>query len=156
MVVTLLCPTSSVPMDKKPDRAEETPRTVPILLVEGSQVEVGRLQEFLQAVALPITLHAVDRSAGALTFLRHTESYAQAPRPQVILLDLELPKLDGDRLLEEIAKAAAQRAIPVVTFNRTNAQHVHLVAAVLVAAYLTHSLEREQYLTLLEKLPGRR
>jgi len=62
MVVTLLCPTSSVPMDKKPDRAEETPRTVPILLVEGSQVEVGRLQEFLQAVALPITLHAVDRT----------------------------------------------------------------------------------------------
>ena len=114
MVATLLCPTSSVPTETKPDRAEETPRTVHIMLVEGSQVEVRRFQEFLQEVALPITLHTVDRSAGALAFLRQAESYAQAPRPQVILLDLELPKLDGDRLLEE-------RANDLVVVNSSNA-----------------------------------
>jgi len=156
MDIRLLCPASPVPTEKKPRRAEETARTIHLLLVEDSQEEVRQLQEFLQEVVLPITLHAVDRRTVALTFLRHTEPYAQTPCPQVIVLDLELPQRDGGRLLEEIANDAAQRAIPVVTFNRTNDQHVHLVAAVLVAAYLTHSLEREQYLKLLEKLPWRR
>src|SRR5262249_53355953 len=106
----------------------------------------------LNAVAIPTHLHVVNCGAAALGVLRHEAEYAQAPRPDVIFLDLDLPGIDELQLLDELQHDPALRAVPVVLCSATDCEKDHLVAAGLVAAYLTHALEREQFMKLLEKL----
>ena len=127
-----------------------------ILLVEDNLAEVRLLKEFLQEVAIPITLHTVERGEVALAFLRHERQYAQAPRPDVISLDLALRGMAGFQLLEEIKNDPVLRATPVVLFSSADYKKDHLVAAVLVAANCTKSLGRVQFMELLEKLSRRR
>ncbi len=122
-----------------------------ILLVKDNLAEVRLLKEFLQEVAIPITLHTVERGEVALAFLRHERQYAQAPRPDVISLDLALRGMAGFQLLEEITNDPVLRAIPVVLFSRADYKKDHLVTAALVAANLTKSLGRAQFMKLLEK-----
>lgn len=136
-------------MAKKPIRAVE------VLLIEDNPADVRGLKEFLKKRALPTKLHVVDRGEAALAFLRHEGRYAKAPPPQVIFLDLQLPGREGCQLLEEIGNDPALRAIPVIIFSSADYQKAHLVAAGLVAAYLTKSLGRVQYMELLEKLSRR-
>lgn len=131
---------------------EETTRAVDILLVTNNPAGVRLLQERLDNVALPLTLHAVDCGEGALAFLRHEREYAQAPRRAVLFLDLDLPEMDWFYLLDEIANDPRLKDIPVVVFNGAECQIDNLIATGLVAAYLTHSLGRAQFVKLLEKL----
>ena len=98
----------------------------------------------------------MDCGEGALAFLRHENEYAQAPRLDVLLLDLELPEMDWFHLLAEIANDPMLKDIPVVVFNGAECQIDHLVATGLVAAYLTHSLGRAGYVKLLDKLQRER
>ena len=127
-------------------------RVVQILLVEDNPVDVQLLKELLNTVAIPTHLHAVRSVEVALGVLRYERQAAQAPRPDVIFLDQGLPGMDGLRLLEEITNDPMLRAIPVVLFSSTDYKKDHLVAAGLVAAYLTKSLGRVQFRELLEKL----
>jgi len=131
---------------------EETTRAVDILLVTNNPAGVRLLQERLDKVALPLTLHAVDCGEGALAFLRHEREYAQAPRLAVLFLDQDLPEMDRFYLLDEIANDPRLKDIPVVVFNGAECQIDHLIATGLVAAYLTHSLGRAQFVKLLGKL----
>ncbi len=131
---------------------EETTRAVDILLVANNPAGVRLLQERLDNVALPLTLHAVDCGEGALAFLRHEREYALAPRRAVLCLDLDLPEMDWFYLLDEIANDPRLKDIPVVVFNGAECQIDHLIATGMVAAYLTHSLGRAQFVKLLEKL----
>jgi CheY-like chemotaxis protein len=132
--------------------AEENSRAVKLLLVEDNPAEVQRLKEFLQEVAIPTTLHAVERGEVALAFLRNEGQYAEAPPPDVMVLDLDLLKLEGFQLLEEIENDPTLRVIPLVIFSGADCQKEHLVATILVATYLTKSLERTQYMKLLGKI----
>jgi two-component system, chemotaxis family, response regulator Rcp1 len=133
--------------------AEQTLRAVDILLVEDNPDDERLIQEILRGIAVPTTLHAVARGEAALAFLRHEGEYERAPRPDVIFLDLDLPGMDRCQILEEIANDSLLRGIPVVLFNGANDKKDHLVAAGGVAAYLTKSLDREQFMKLMEKLP---
>ena len=130
---------------------EEKPSALTILLVAENPAEVG-LQAVLHELALPINLHVVARGEEALAFLRHEGSYAQVPRPAVLFLDVDVPGMAGEHVVHEIERDPALRAIPVVLFSGAESQTDHVVIAGLAAAYLTHSLERAQFLELLGKL----
>jgi len=127
-------------------------RVVQILLVEDDPVVVQLLQERLNTVAIPTHLHAVRSVEVALGVLRYAGQATQAPRPDVIFLDQDLPEMDGLQLLEEIQHDPALSAIPVVLFSGTEGKQEQLVAAGLVAACLTTSLDRAQVMTLLGEL----
>jgi two-component system, chemotaxis family, response regulator Rcp1 len=127
-------------------------RVVQILLVEDNPVDVQLLQERLNTVAIPTHLHAVRSVEVALGVLRYEGQAAQAPRPDVIFLDQDLPEMDWLYLLDEIANDPRLKDIPVVIFNGAECQIDHLIATGVVAAYLTHSLERAQFVKLLGKL----
>lgn len=93
------------------------PRVAQILLVEDNPADVRMIDIALRAIDFPHVLHVVDNGENALAFLRQDEPYAKAPRADMVLLDLALPRLNGHRVLEEIDKDARLRNVPVVVLS---------------------------------------
>jgi len=85
-----------------------------ILLVEDSPSDVLLTREALCQSKVLNTMHVVDNGEDALAFLRREDPYAQAPRPDLVLLDLNLPRKDGREVLQEIKTDDQLRHIPVV------------------------------------------
>ena len=95
-----------------PDSAFRTP--VDILLVEDNSDHVLLLRRVLEESRMRTTIHAVESGEDALHFLRKAPPYEQVRRPQLILLDLYLPGLEGLAVLKTLNQDPALRAIPVV------------------------------------------
>ena len=92
----------------------ELPRPVEILLVEDSPADVALTQEALQDSKLRNNLHVVTDGEAAMAFLRQSGDYASKPRPDLILLDLNLPKKNGREVLAEIKTDPVLQLIPIV------------------------------------------
>lgn len=96
-------------------------RMVDILLVEDNPADVRLTQEAFKETRLQGKLHVVRDGAEALDFLNHNGRYETAPRPDIILLDLNLPKKDGREVLAEIKQDPQFKSIPVVVLTTSNA-----------------------------------
>ena len=96
--------------------------TVPIeiLLVEDNPADVRLTQEALKESKLLINLHVVGDGVEAMEFLMKEGQYADAPKPGLILLDLNLPRKDGREVLEEIKASEDLKRIPVVVLTVSN------------------------------------
>lgn len=92
-------------------------RVVDILLIEDDAGDVELTREGLAAGKIFVNLHAVDDGIKALRFLRREEPYADAVRPDIILLDLNMPRMDGRETLKEIKADEHLRSIPVVVLT---------------------------------------
>jgi len=97
------------------------PRILDILLVEDSPADVIITREAFHEAKLLNTLHVVEDGVQALEFLHRRGPYASAPRPGLILLDLNLPRKNGREVLEEIKNDPELRAIPVVILTTSSA-----------------------------------
>lgn len=91
-----------------------SPRSVEILLVEDSPADIALTQEALAESKLLNKLHVVTDGEAAMAFLRKEGIYAATPRPDLILLDLNLPKKNGREVLAEIKQDPSLSLIPVV------------------------------------------
>jgi chemotaxis family two-component system response regulator Rcp1 len=85
-----------------------------VLLVEDSPGDARLTQEAFKDAKVHIHLRVVSDGAEAMAFLKREGEHANAPRPDLILLDLNLPKKDGREVLAEIKESPALRSIPVV------------------------------------------
>ena len=92
-------------------------RRVEILLVEDSPTDAMFAREALESSKVCNNLHAVTDGVEAMAFLRREGKYATAPRPDLILLDLNLPKMDGREVLSKIKVDERLRVIPVVVLT---------------------------------------
>ncbi|MBI1309220.1 MAG: response regulator [Proteobacteria bacterium] len=90
---------------------------VVILLVEDNPGDVRLTQESLKKVKIINELHVAKDGVEALDFLRRQGEFADAPRPHLILLDLNMPRMGGRELLEEIKDDADLKRIPVVVLT---------------------------------------
>jgi CheY-like chemotaxis protein len=99
--------------------AMSDPRTRPveILLVEDSPGDVRLTQECLREARIANTLHVVGDGEEALEFLRREGRFSGMVRPDLILLDLNLPRMDGRELLAVIKRDEQLRRIPVVVLT---------------------------------------
>jgi len=95
-------------------------RPTQILHVEDNPADVELLHEALSPFPR-LCVTAVSNGAEALEYLRHQNGYANAPTPDVILLDLDLPVVDGRRVLAEVKADAALRVIPVIVLSGSTA-----------------------------------
>lgn len=102
--------------------SKEQEKTIEILLVEDSQADALLMEEALQDSALPNRLNVVSNGDDALDFLYHRRKYHDAPRPDLIMLDLNLPKKDGREVLAEIKSDRDLRSIPVVVITTSNSE----------------------------------
>ena len=99
----------------------ETVRPIEILLVEDSPTDVLMTQEALDHAKVLNNLHTVEDGVEALAFLYRQGQYATVPRPDLILLDLNLPKKSGQDVLAELKADQALNFIPVIILTTSEA-----------------------------------
>ena len=92
-----------------------------VLLVEDSPGDIRLTQEAFRVANNGIQLHVANDGIEAMAFLRREGNHALAPRPAIILLDLNLPKMDGRQVLAEIKKDHSLKTIPTVILSTSEA-----------------------------------
>ena len=97
-------------------------RPIQVLLVDDSPADVRLTREALKEGHIPNELSVVGDGVEALRFLRQEGQYAKAPRPDLVLLDLNLPRKSGREVLEEIKADPALRRIPVMVLTTSRAE----------------------------------
>ncbi len=128
--------------------SEPTPiKPVDILLVEDNPGDVRLTREALKEGKVLNTLSVAADGVEALAFLRREGRYATAARPDIILLDLNLPRMDGRELLAVIKADADLRRIPVVILSTSAAEQDILKSYNLHAnCYITKPVDLEQFI----------
>src|ERR1700675_1756512 len=92
----------------------ETGVAIEVLLVEDSPGDVRLTQEAFRDANKSIHVHVASDGVEAMAFLRHEGAYVHVPRPDLILLDLNLPKMDGREVLAHIKEDDSLKMIPTV------------------------------------------
>jgi CheY-like chemotaxis protein len=95
---------------------------VEVLLVEDSPGDVRLTKEAFRSANPSINLHVATDGVEAMAFLRHEREYVHSPRPDLILLDLNLPRMDGREVLAHIKNDEAIRGIPTVILTTSDAE----------------------------------
>jgi CheY-like chemotaxis protein len=93
-----------------------------VLLVEDSPGDVRLTREAFRNVNMSVHLHVAIDGVDAMAFLRREGAHANAPRPDFILLDLNLPKMDGREVLARIKKDDSLKTIPTVILTTSEAE----------------------------------
>jgi len=133
--------------------SEDLCRSVEILLVEDNPGDVRLTQEALKDNKVHNHLHIVGDGVEALAFLRKEGQYAGSPRPDLILLDLNLPKKDGRQVLAEIKADTQLRRIPVVVLTTSKAEEDILRVYDLSAnCYITKPVDFEQFIRVVRSI----
>jgi len=121
-------------------------RPIDILIVEDSQADVYLTQTALHDTKIVNRIHVVEDGEQALAFLNQAGSYADAPRPDLVLLDLNLPKKDGFEVLEEMKGDARLKSIPVIVVSSSDrALDIARGHGLQIAAYVLKSLRVDDY-----------
>ena len=132
----------------------EAPMTViDVLLVEDDPGDALMTQEAFEHHKIRNTLHVVKDGVEALAFLRREGEYADAPRPGLILLDLNLPRKDGREVLAEVKADADLRHIPVVVLTTSDAEEDILRSYSLHAnAYVTKPVDFDRFIEVVRQI----
>lgn len=134
-------------------RMREVGRPIEILLVEDNPGDVRLTREALADNKIRNTLHVVADGVQALAFLRKQGKHANAPRPNLILLDLNLPKKDGREVLAEIKGNGDLRRIPVVVLTTSGAEEDILKAYDLNAnCYVTKPVNLDSFIKVVKSI----
>jgi two-component system response regulator len=96
------------------------PAVLDILVVDDDSADVALVRDFLVGGAVPCRLSVASDGQEALSFLRREGKNAHAPRPDLVLLDLNMPRVDGRKTLELIKGDPGLRSIPVVVFTTSS------------------------------------
>ena len=128
-------------------------QAVDVLLVEDDPGDVLMTKEAFEHYKLRNVLHVVTDGEQALQFLRRTGGYADAPRPGLILLDLNLPRLDGLEVLAELKADPVLKVIPVVILTTSQAQQDVLRSYALHAnAYVSKPVDFERFVDVIRQI----
>ena len=128
-------------------------RPIEILLVEDSPSDTDLTMEALEAAKVCNRLSVVEDGVQALAFLRREGVYADAPRPDLILLDLNLPRKSGREVLAEIKEDDALKAIPVVVLTTSQAdQDVVLAYSLHANCYISKPVDFRQFLAVIKSI----
>ena len=131
-------------------RAERRDKAVEILLVEDSPGDVDLARDALENGKITNHLSVVGDGVEAMAFLRREGAYADAPRPDLILLDLNLPKTDGREVLAELKADSRLRPIPVVVLTTSRQEEDVLRSYDLHAnCFITKPMDLHQFMKVI-------
>jgi CheY-like chemotaxis protein len=126
---------------------------IEVLLVEDSPGDVRLTREAFKDAKVHINLHVVPDGAEAMAYLKREREHANASRPDLILLDLNLPKKDGREVLAEIKESPTLRSIPVVILTMSASEADILRSYRLHAnCYITKPVDLEGFLKVVQSI----
>ena len=126
---------------------------IEILLVEDNPGDVRLTREALKEGKVYSNLHTVKDGVEAMEFLRRQGKYSSVPRPDIILLDLNLPKKDGREVLQEIKTDEVLKRIPVVVLTTSKAEEDVLRTYNLHAnCYVTKPVDLEKFMVVVKTI----
>jgi two-component system response regulator len=128
-------------------------QSIEILVVDDNPGDVQLMVEALEYTKLANHLHAVGDGVEALAFLRREGLYGGVPRPDLIILDLNLPKKKGCAVLQEIKADPELHLIPIIILSTSQADQDVLKAYDLNAnCYITKPMDFEQFITVVQAI----
>lgn len=98
-----------------------TDRSYDVLLVEGDPEDAAPFIDSFESTDATESVHVVTDGAEALAFVRREGDYEAAPRPDLVVLDVDVPGADGERLLRELSDRPELRPVPVIVFTASDA-----------------------------------
>ncbi len=129
----------------------KTIRPIEILLVEDSPSDADLTVDAFSDARVLNNLHWVEDGVEALTFLRRQGKYSDVPRPDLILLDLNMPKKDGREVLAEIKADSQLKRIPVIILTTSAAERDILKTYELNGnCYVTKPIDLEQFMSVVK------
>ena len=132
---------------------EERGGPIEILLVEDNPGDVRLTQEALKESKVTNNLHVAEDGMEALDFLYHKGNHTDAPRPDLILLDLNLPKKDGRELLEDIKADEELKRIPVVVLTTSKAEEdIYRMYDQHANCYITKPIDFDQFIEVVKSI----
>ena len=130
-------------------------RPIEILLVEDNPGDVRLTREAFKEAKMRNNLQAVGDGVQAMEFLHREGEYADAPRPDIILLDLNLPRKDGREVLAEVKQDPALRRIPVVILTTSKAEEDIAKTYDLHAnCYITKPVDFDRFIEVVKTIEG--
>jgi chemotaxis family two-component system response regulator Rcp1 len=134
-------------------KQQDNSKVVDILLVEDNEGDARLAIEAMRDSKIRNTLHHVSDGEEAMAFLRKEGKYAKAPRPDLVLLDLNLPKKDGRQVLAEIKNDDELKRIPVVILTVSSAEEDILKTYNLHAnCYITKPIDLSQFVKVVRSV----
>ena len=129
------------------------PGPIEVLLVEDSPGDVRLTREALKDAKVHISLHVAADGMEAMAFLKREGVHGGAPRPDLILLDLNLPKKDGREVLKEIKESADLGSIPVVVLTTSAASEDVMSSYRLHAnCYITKPVDFDKFVSVVKTI----
>ena len=126
-----------------------------VLLVEDNSMDVELMREALETVGRELELHHVSDGEAALAFLQRDAGYEDAPRPHLVLLDINLPRLDGHALMDAIAGDESLRELPVVVLTTSaSPKDIREMYQRRCSGYLIKPTDFGEFEAMLERLFG--
>jgi two-component system, chemotaxis family, response regulator Rcp1 len=124
-----------------------------VLLVEDSPGDIRLMREALRDAGSALHLHVVNDGTEAIEFLNQRGSYANSPRPDIILLDLNLPKMDGRQVLSNIKNDASLKLIQAVILTTSaDETDIHESYKNHVNCYLTKPVQLDAFENLMKDI----
>lgn len=128
-------------------------KPIEVLLVEDNPGDAHLTRIALEDSKISIHLNVVEDGVEAIEFLRKQEKYLQVPRPDLILLDFNLPKKDGREVLAEIKGDENLKRIPVVVLTTSQAEEDVIKAYNLAAnCYITKPVDLDQFIKIVRSI----
>ena len=132
---------------------DHTTNSLEILLVEDNPGDARLARQGLRQCKIPNNLHIVDDGVKAMDFLHRQGEYTTAPRPDLILLDLNMPRKDGREVLREIKEDERLKTIPVVILTTSRAaEDINKSYALHANCYVTKPLDLLQFLDVVRSI----
>lgn len=124
-----------------------------ILLVEDNKADIRLIEEALKNSAISYQMVIARDGMDAMAYLRQEGEYAESPRPDLIVLDLNLPKKDGREVLAEIKTDAKLKRIPVIVLTTSrNEDDVHQSYDLNANCYITKSRNLSQLFAIVKRI----
>ena len=131
----------------------EGEREIQILLVEDDPGDVLMTREAFEDYKVHNQLHVVNDGEQAMAFLRQEGEYADLPRPDLVLLDLNLPRMDGREVLNAIKSDDDLSSIPVVVLTTSEAEDdVQRSYSLHANAYVTKPVDFERFISVVRQI----
>ncbi len=130
------------------ERPEPSPRRLNLLLAEDNLPDALLVRQAIRAEDLPFEIHAVEDGERAVAFLNRAEQDANAPQPDIILLDLNLPKIEGLDVLRKLRDSVKWKHLPVLVVTSSDSPYDRGEARNLGAAYFRKPITFDEFMKL--------